>query len=107
MIQPVADSVTVASAVTGIYGLGRAALGCAFARLGGEAVLEAPKPLPPGWTEEWQQMYGTRGGYHWFDAQGGEWRLHPADDFHPDTHWDYNPWTEWNSPWQKVPLGPS
>jgi len=103
-LQPVSDSVTVALTVTGVVGLGRAVVGCGLRMLASRAVLQAPKPLPPGWTEDWVQMFGTRGGKNWFDPAGGEWRFHPIDKWHPDPHWDYNPWTQWNSPWQKVPL---
>jgi len=37
------------------------------------------------------------------NPKGGEWRWHGPDKWHPDGHWDYNPWTNWNSPWQNVP----
>jgi hypothetical protein len=47
-------------------------------------------------------MYGTRGGFNWFDEAGGEWRWHEQDSWHPVGHWDYNPWTEWNSEWQNI-----
>jgi hypothetical protein len=60
--------------------------------------------LPPGWNESWTQMYGTRGGFNWFDEDMGEWRLHSTDSWHDATHWDYNPWTTWSSGWTNVPL---
>lgn len=65
------------------------------------------RPRPPGWTNEWQWRYpeGTKvTSPRWFDPKGGEWRYHPADKWHPEPHWDHNPWTEWNSPWRNVPL---
>jgi hypothetical protein len=63
------------------------------------------EPLPPGYNSNWSKMWGTREGAtkpHWFDPQGGEWRWHAPDDWHGTGHWDYNPWTQWNSPWQNV-----
>lgn len=42
-------------------------------------------------------------GLTWWDDQGGEWRWHAPDAYHPDAHWDYNPWDQWNSPWQHIP----
>jgi hypothetical protein len=42
----------------------------------------------------------------WIDEVGGEWRYHGVDQYHEIHHWDYNAWTEWNSPWQNVPLYP-
>jgi RHS repeat-associated protein len=92
-----------------------ASLGSAFltARLaystwGPSATLPPPTsapPLPPGYNGNWTQMYGVRGGFNWFDEAGGEWRWHAADAYHPDGHWDYNPWTDWNSAWQNIPAG--
>ena len=63
------------------------------------------EPTPPGFDPEtWTQMPGTqeRAGSHWWDPNMGEWRWHPPDQWHETGHWDYNPWTEWNSPWQNV-----
>ena len=61
---------------------------------------------PPGWNENWEWRYGTRGDTpRWFDTNGGEWRLHTPDAHHTTTHWDYNAWTDWNSQWQNIPLG--
>ena len=61
---------------------------------------------PPGWNENWEWRYGTRGDTpRWFDPNGGEWRLHTPDPWHDTTHWDYNPWTDWSSPWQNLPFG--
>jgi hypothetical protein len=42
--------------------------------------------------------------YSLWDSTGGEWRYFSGDQYHIP-HWDYNPWTKWNSPWQNVPLG--
>jgi uncharacterized protein RhaS with RHS repeats len=39
---------------------------------------------------------------HYWDENGGEWRWHAPDDWHSVGHWDYNPWDEWNSPWQNI-----
>jgi hypothetical protein len=38
-----------------------------------------------------------------WDELGGEWRYHYEDTFHND-HWDYNPWSNFNSSWQRVPI---
>lgn len=66
---------------------------------------KSDEPLPPGWNENWRRGYGTRQDSEterWFDENGGEWRWHAPDKWHPEGHWDYNPWTEWNSPWQNL-----
>jgi RHS repeat-associated protein len=61
---------------------------------------------PPGWNENWEWRYGTRGNTpRWFDPNGGEWRLHTPDIHHTTIHWDYNPWIDWNSQWQNLPFG--
>lgn len=39
----------------------------------------------------------TEPGKTWWDPDGGKWRWHAPDPYHPDAHWDYNPWTSWNS----------
>ncbi|MFZ0819218.1 MAG: RHS repeat-associated core domain-containing protein [Candidatus Acidiferrales bacterium] len=62
---------------------------------------------PPGWNENWEWRYpesegGSPSSPRWFDENGGEWRWHAPDDWHTDGHWDYNPWTEWNSKWQNI-----
>jgi len=60
-------------------------------------------PRPPGWNDSWEWRHGTRGDTpRWFDPQGGEWRWHAPDKHHPTGHWDFNPWTHWNSPWQNI-----
>jgi RHS repeat-associated protein len=61
--------------------------------------------LPPGYDPTtWTQDFPTRNipGKNFFDPEGGEWYWHPADKWHPESHWDYNPWNNWNSPWQRV-----
>ena len=65
---------------------------------------------PPGWDENWEWRYPEGGARNtsprWFDETGGEWRWHAPDQWHPEGHWDYNPWTDWNSPWTNVPQNP-
>jgi RHS repeat-associated protein len=62
--------------------------------------------LPPGWTADWEQLWSpARGGYNWFDTEGGEWNLHQVDSWHSVEHWNYNPWNSWNSPWLNVTQG--
>lgn len=66
----------------------------------------AAQPKPPGWNPTWEWRYpATKGEPRWFDPRGGEWRWHAPDKWHPNGHWDYNPWDSWNSPWQNVPPG--
>ncbi len=61
--------------------------------------------LPDGW--EWGPPSGDSGSdWHLWDPNGGEWRFHAPDGFHDTPHWDYNPWDQWNSPWQNVPTLP-
>lgn len=74
-------------------------------RAGGRAIERASIPKPPGFNKDWQLGEASRQGVnekHWWDPRGGEWRWHPADQWHPNGHWDYNPWNTWNSPWQQV-----
>jgi RHS repeat-associated protein len=62
-------------------------------------------PKPPGWNKDWQWQPPTGdkdGNWRWFDPNGGEWRRHEPDKWHPDPHWDYNPWDKWNSPWRNI-----
>lgn len=63
------------------------------------------KPKPPGWTPGWEEGLSSRAGLDtsWWDPNGGEWRWHAPDKWHPEGHWDHNPWTDWNSPWEVVP----
>jgi RHS repeat-associated protein len=64
------------------------------------------QPKPPGWTPEWQWRYPEHnigGKPRYFDPNHGEWRWHAPDKYHPQGHWDYNPWDQWNSPWRNVP----
>lgn len=74
----------------------------------GEMQLAAANQPPPGWNENWEKMPGTRegSGMHDWDPEGGEWRWHEQDKYHPESHWDYNQWDKWNSPWQNVPAEP-
>jgi len=62
---------------------------------------------PPGWNESWEWHSSTRAkpgsdGWRWRDSAGGEWRRHVPDKHHPEAHWDYNPNSQWNSPWYNV-----
>jgi hypothetical protein len=91
-----------ATGLVGAVGLGKLADGL-MGLAGGDAAATAPKP--PGFDPEtWTQMPGTRegAGLHWWDPNGGEWRWHAPDSWHPTGHWDYNPWDAWNSPWQNT-----
>ena len=68
----------------------------------------AATPLPPGWTSDWNYLPSSRSGagWSWYDPEMGEWHLHEVDPWHPTMHWDYNSWTEYNSPWTNIPLKP-
>lgn len=55
---------------------------------------------PPGWNDQWEYRPNSDGNYRWHDPNGGEWRRHDQDRWHPAPHWDYNPWKQWNSPWE-------
>jgi RHS repeat-associated protein len=71
----------------------------------GSGVGEVSNPRPPGFDPDtWQLRPATRDidEMHWYDPEGGEWRWHEPDPWHPEGHWDYNPWDEWNSPWQNI-----
>jgi hypothetical protein len=67
-------------------------------------------PKPPGWNENWEWGPGSgesEAGWRWWDPDGGEWRWHEVDRWHPEGHWDFNPWDNWNSRWQNVPVPPA
>jgi len=74
------------------------------------AIFRTAKPTeyskPSGWTSEWQWRYpepsNIKDSPRWFDPKGGEWRWHESDKYHPEGHWDYNPWDKWNSEWQNI-----
>ena len=66
-------------------------------------------PKPQKWDESWE--WGPASGeeyapqWRWWDPKGGEWRYHGRDKYHTgDAHWDYNPWDQWNSQWNNVPI---
>ena len=70
---------------------------------------EPPGPAPPGWTPDWQtrEAEGTSMKYpeqkSYMDPEGGEWKYDPGSA-NKSPHWDYNPWTDWNSPWENRDL---
>jgi hypothetical protein len=43
------------------------------------------------------------GGQSLWDEHGGEWRYFPGDKWH-NPHWDYNPHSNPNSPWDNIPI---
>jgi RHS repeat-associated protein len=64
-------------------------------------------PKPPNWNDKWEYRYpeslsSKDASPRWFDPEGGEWRYHYPDNYHDTPHWDYNPWTSWNSSWQNL-----
>ena len=66
-----------------------------------------PKDIkPPEWNSKWEWRYPEANKPNakprWFDPNGGEWRWHAPDKWHPEGHWDYNPWDTWNSKWQNI-----
>ena len=67
-------------------------------------------PLPPDKTEDEVQegepsknKPRSRGERSFYDNEGGEWRPHKPDKYHPDGHWNYKPPGQ-NAPWQEVPV---
>lgn len=66
---------------------------------------------PPGYDSDWTTGDASRpsevekGGKSTYDPSGGEWRYSPEDKYH-NPHWDYNPHSAPNSPWENVPLNP-
>jgi RHS repeat-associated protein len=109
-------AIEVVGIVAGARGVGvavsRAVAAKVEATAAEKALASLPKSArnsekPPGFNPEtWQWREGSRANVprSWWDPQGGEWRFHPADKYH-DPHWDYNPWRQWNNPWQRVHPG--
>jgi RHS repeat-associated protein len=72
--------------------------------------VKCPPPKPPGWKPDWEKGISSRsngpkgkpGGESWWPPEGGEWHFHDTDPWHPDAHWDYNPWDSYVSPWQNI-----
>jgi hypothetical protein len=65
----------------------------------------ATAPRPPGWGEDWtwEPPSGeAQGNWRWWDPHGGEWRWHAPDRWHPEGHWDHNPWLHPQHPWVNV-----
>ena len=60
-------------------------------------------PANPGWRPGYPEGPTLRPP-RWFDPEGGEWRFHPPDQWHPDPHWDHNPWDQWNGQWRNIPM---
>ncbi len=92
----VGKSFLIAAAIVGTAAAVRGGLTACVRFLRGE-------PEPPGFDPAtWEKNGATRDvpGKHFWDPDNGEWRYHPSDPHHPDAHWDYNPWDQWNSPWQ-------
>jgi hypothetical protein len=51
MVQPVEDAVTIAFSVTGVWGLGRVAVGCGLRLLAGRAAATAIRTVPENLAE--------------------------------------------------------
>ena len=67
-------------------------------------------PVPPGEGsfkvgEPSRAKPAGRGEKSLYDKDGGEWRPHLPDNYHPNPHWDYKAPGN-NNPWQDVPMGP-
>ena len=45
----------------------------------------------------------SRGEKSLYDSEGGEWRPHKPDKYHPKGHWDYKPQGN-NQPWHEILL---
>ncbi len=64
-------------------------------------------PVPPGFNpNSWTIAKPSRSSNpydSYFDPQGGEFRWHPQDAWHDESHWDYKPSEPWNAPWETIP----
>lgn len=58
-------------------------------------------PLTPGPASRPSER--SVGGQSLWDEHGGEWRYFPGDKWH-NPHWDHNPHSNPNSPWDNVPI---
>jgi len=78
-------------------------------KLLGVGPVRPPRGLPPegmlpptdGPFAEGPASRPSDDGWSLYDPKGGEWRWMPRDKYH-EPHWDYNPWTSWNSAWINV-----
>lgn len=65
-----------------------------------------PKPPADGPLKEGipsRAKPAQRGEKSLFDKNGGEWRPHKPDRFHPEGHWDYKPAGK-NMEWKDIPV---
>ena len=58
-------------------------------------------PLSPGPASRPSER--SVGGQSLWDEHGGEWRYFPGDKWH-NPHWDYNPHSNPNAPWDNIPI---
>jgi hypothetical protein len=58
-------------------------------------------PLAPGPASRPSER--SVGGQSLWDEHGGEWRYFPGDKWH-NPHWDHNPHSNPNSPWDNIPI---
>jgi hypothetical protein len=58
-------------------------------------------PLSPGPASRPSER--NVGGQSLWDEHGGEWRYFPGDTWH-NPHWDYNPHSNPNAPWDNIPI---
>jgi RHS repeat-associated protein len=60
---------------------------------------------PPGYDPEtWTKGPATRPsdpGENFYDPEGGEWRWHAPDKYHPEGHWDYKSPGK-SAPWENI-----
>ncbi|MCC6763358.1 MAG: hypothetical protein IT293_01735 [Deltaproteobacteria bacterium] len=100
------DAQWIGDAAPGVAAI--TAAGDLWDRWGDSGDCPVPETRPPGWTPEWEYkkpeypVSDKRNTPRFFDPTGGEWRRHEEDKWHPEAHWDYNPWDTWNSSWQNV-----
>lgn len=59
------------------------------------------KPLHEGLPS--RKKPRERGEKSLYDSEGGEWRPHKPDKYHPEGHWDYKPPGK-DRPWQHKPV---
>jgi RHS repeat-associated protein len=61
---------------------------------------------PPKWDTDWEfrrpESIGKADTESWFDPHGGEYHWDNTHGPELPEHWDFNPWTEWNSGWTRI-----
>ncbi|MDZ7615443.1 MAG: RHS repeat-associated core domain-containing protein, partial [Patescibacteria group bacterium] len=76
-------------------------LGYGWSEMLPRSAAQGSTPKPPGWNENWEYRGASNKGTgkNWWDESGGEWHYHKggSDPWHADSHWDYDPWVDYNN----------